>query len=202
MPEHKTTDPYRKLRLRQRRFVDEYLVDLNATQAAIRAGYSERTARFQAARLLTNANIQAAVTRRAEDRAARTEITADAVLKKVAEIAMTNLSSFVTWEGQKITLRKSEDIPEEQMSALQEIAETREGLRIKMADRMPALTLLFRHLRLLPLPGSREDPLHHDVTMKEADLDLSKLSDEQLVQLQDVVGTLVTAQELTAAGTQ
>ena len=88
------------------------------------------------------------------------------------------------------------------MSALQEIAETREGLRIKMADRMPALTLLFRHLRLLPLPGSREDPLHHEVTTKEADLDLTKLSDEELVNLRDLIGTLVVAQELITAGAQ
>lgn len=202
MPDRKTTDPYRALPLRRRRFVDEYLVDLNATQAAIRAGYSERTARSQGQRLLTNVDIQAALTKRIEDRAARTEVTADAVLKKVAEIAMTNLSAFVAWEKGEITLRPSAEIPAAQMSALQEIAETREGLRVKMADRMPALTLLFRHLRLLPLPGSREDPLHHEVTTKEADLDLTKLTDEQLTQLQDIVGAIVTAQELTTAGAQ
>lgn len=189
----------------QRRFVDEYLVDLNATQAAIRAGYSEHTAGSQGQRLLTNVEIQAAIGRRSQDRARRTEITADNVMRKVAEMAFANLDAFVTWEGgksNKIALRPASEISPGQMSALQEIAETREGLRVKMADRMPALTLLFRHLRLLPLPGSKDDPLHHDVTMKEADLDLTKLSDEQLLQVQDLIGALIAAQRLVAPSPQ
>ena len=191
-------DPVTPLRLtpRQARFVDEYLVDLNGSKAAIRAGYTPRTARFQAARLLTKDNIKAAITKRAEARSRRTEITLDSVLKKVAEMAFTNLDAFVAWTGEKIELRPSVDIPPEQMGALQEIAETREGLRIKMADRMPALKLLFLHLA--PLLGSKENPLHHDLTVKEAELDLSQLSDEQLRQFQVVLGALLDAQEITA----
>ena len=54
----------RKLTPKQQRFVDEYLVDLNATQAAIRAGYSKKTAKEQAARLLTKANVQAELQKR------------------------------------------------------------------------------------------------------------------------------------------
>lgn len=50
-----------KLTLKQERFVAEYLIDLNATQAAIHAGYSERTAKQQGSRLLTNADVSAAV---------------------------------------------------------------------------------------------------------------------------------------------
>lgn len=201
MPKRDPQAP-RRLPPHQRRFVDEYLVDLNATQAAIRAGYSEHTAGSQGQRLLKNVEIQAAITRRSLDRARRTEVTADSVLKKVAEMAFVNLDAFVMWEGGKIALRPSDEIPPEHMSALQEIAETPQGLRIKMADRMPALTLLFRHLRLLPLPGSREDPFHHNVTTKEADLDLSKLSDEELRQLQDLIGAVVAAQELTTRSPQ
>lgn len=68
------------------RFVDEYLIDLNGTQAAIRAGYSEKTANEQASRLLTNVSVQAQLQKRMTDREKRTEINADYVLKRLVEI--------------------------------------------------------------------------------------------------------------------
>ena len=57
-----------KMTAKQMRFCDEYLVDLNATQAAIRAGYSEKTARSQGQRLLTNVDIQKEIEKRKTDR--------------------------------------------------------------------------------------------------------------------------------------
>jgi hypothetical protein len=66
---------------RQRRFVDEYLVDLNATQAAIRAGYSTHTAEQQGPRLLGNAEIAQAVGAAQQARSERVQITQDDVLR-------------------------------------------------------------------------------------------------------------------------
>lgn len=74
-----------KLTPRQERFVQEYLIDLNATQAAIRAGYSENTARSIAAENLTKPNIQQAVTRGFQTRAERVEITQDYVLGRLVQ---------------------------------------------------------------------------------------------------------------------
>lgn len=76
----------RKLTPKQQRFVDEYLIDLNATQAAIRAGYSAKTARQIGERLLTNVDIQAALSARMKDREARTEITQDKVIADIEAI--------------------------------------------------------------------------------------------------------------------
>lgn len=76
---------------KQQRFVDEYLVDLNATQAAIRAGYSAKTAEVQGPRLLGNVRIAAAIRKRQEKRQERTEITQDFVLNGLrlnAEMAL------------------------------------------------------------------------------------------------------------------
>lgn len=67
----------------QSRFVDEYLIDLNATQAAIRAGYSEKTAAVIGSENLIKPNIAAEIQRRKQERQSRTEITADVVLKEV-----------------------------------------------------------------------------------------------------------------------
>jgi phage terminase small subunit len=63
-----------------KRFVSEYLIDLNATQAAIRAGYSENTAEVQGPRLLGNVRVQAAIAEATEQREKRTQITQDYVL--------------------------------------------------------------------------------------------------------------------------
>ena len=71
---------------KQQRFIDEYLVDLNATQAAIRAGYSPSTARQQGSRLLTHADIQTAVTERQEQRAERVQVSQDYVLESILEV--------------------------------------------------------------------------------------------------------------------
>ena len=72
---------------KQQRFVDEYLIDLNATQAAIRAGYSERTAGQQGDRLLKNVQVASAVQSSMDARSAKTEITAEYVLEGIKEIA-------------------------------------------------------------------------------------------------------------------
>jgi hypothetical protein len=71
---------------KQQRFVEEYLIDLNATQAATRAGYSAHTANEQGARLLANASIAAAVHDALAARSERTQINADWVLEKAAEL--------------------------------------------------------------------------------------------------------------------
>lgn len=72
---------------KQQRFVEEYLIDLNATQAAIRAGYSARTANEQGARLLANVSIREAITEAQAKRSERTAITADYVLEGIQEVA-------------------------------------------------------------------------------------------------------------------
>lgn len=72
---------------KQAAFVREYLVDLNATQAAIRAGYSPKTAKVQGSRLLTKADVAAAVETGRAQRAERVEVKADDVLRDITRIA-------------------------------------------------------------------------------------------------------------------
>ncbi len=79
--------PGRRLTPKQERFCSEYLIDFNATQAAIRAGYSPRTAKQQGSRLLTNADIADHQATLVRARTARTEITADRVLRDLRTVA-------------------------------------------------------------------------------------------------------------------
>ena len=77
----------KKLTPKQKAFVSEYLIDLNATQAAIRAGYSPKTANEQGARLLANVSIAQTIQKAMQDREQRTEITQDRVLQEYARLA-------------------------------------------------------------------------------------------------------------------
>ncbi len=76
-----------KLTTKQRRFVEEYLVDASATQAAVRAGYSERTAHVQGPRLLGNVRVAVAISEAQAERSKRVEVTADRVVEELARIA-------------------------------------------------------------------------------------------------------------------
>lgn len=84
---------------KQQTFVDEYLVDLNATQAAIRAGYSKKTARSQGERMLTNVDVAAAIQKGFQERSERTQITAEKVLLELAVIAFADLQQLADMGG-------------------------------------------------------------------------------------------------------
>jgi phage terminase small subunit len=88
-----------KLTPKQKQFVQEYLVDLNGAQAAIRAGYSKKTAKVQAARLLTNVNIQNRIAELMDKRSQRTDITADRVLRELAHIAFDDIKNYLSFQA-------------------------------------------------------------------------------------------------------
>jgi len=81
-----TEAPKRALTPKQYMFVQEYLIDLNATQAAIRAGYSAKTANEQASRLLANVGVAKYVQAAMDARARKTGITAEYVLQGITEV--------------------------------------------------------------------------------------------------------------------
>lgn len=94
-----TSDGVGKLRERQKRFIAEYLVDLNATQAAIRAGYSKDTAKEIGYENLTKPHIQEAIAEAQNKRIARTQITQDEVIRRLIEnvdISMGKKATVIT----------------------------------------------------------------------------------------------------------
>ena len=74
---------------KQQMFVDQYLVDLNGRQAAIRAGYSERSAEVQASRLMSIVEVQQAIQERMDKRSKEVSITSNKVLERIDRIAKT-----------------------------------------------------------------------------------------------------------------
>lgn len=163
------------LSAKQLRFVEEYLVDLNATQAAIRAGYSAATAKQQGSRLLTNDDVAAAIVAGRESRAERTSITADQVLQELARIGFADIRQVVNWRTGVLTsiedddgethlvhcndvaLVNSSDIPDEAAAAIAEVSQTKSGaLKVKLHGKLPALVKLGEHLGLFrPAPAEK-----------------------------------------------
>lgn len=83
---------------KQKRFCEEYIIDLNGTQAAIRAGYASNSANEQAARMLAKDSIQEYIQQLKADRSRRTEITADRVLQELAAVAFAKIDDFLKVE--------------------------------------------------------------------------------------------------------
>lgn len=147
---------------KQKRFVDEYLIDLNATQAAIRAGYSEKTANEQASRLLTNVNIQNYLSERRKAIQQRTEITQDRIMREYAKLGFADIRKAVKWsptlgnvdiDGNIVStngvqLVDSGDLDDDTAAAVAEIGQTAQGIKIKMHDKKGALDSMSRILGL------------------------------------------------------
>ena len=173
-----------KMTAKQQRFCDEYLIDLNATQAAIRAGYAEKRAAEQAYQLLQKTTVQEYIQKRKADRVQRTEITQDMVLRELANIAFSNAADYAAVVEKDVELTQengtvmklydqdgnpvryktvepvlTSDLTEDQKRALSVIKKGRDGFEVKPYDKVKALELLGKHL------GMWTDKLEVDADM-------------------------------------
>ena len=135
---------------KQKRFVDEYLVDLNATQAAIRAGYSEKTAYRIGAELLQKTSVSGHITKRMKDREKRTEITQDRVLKEIADIAFDDIRNYLRFytdeNGDVRTVIKDSDTIDNTKN-ISEVSCGKDGaFKFKLYCKDNALNMLGKHL--------------------------------------------------------
>jgi phage terminase small subunit len=135
---------------KQARFVEEYLIDLNATDAARRAGYSAKTAEQQGPRLLGNVGVAAAIQAAISARSARTQVTADRVVEELARLGFSDMREFAEWGAAGVKLRNSDTLPDDAARCVAEVSQTiTEGggsLKFKLHDKKGALELLGRHL--------------------------------------------------------
>lgn len=151
---------------KQKRFAEEYLVDLNATQAAIRAGYAEKTADVQGPRLLGNVRVQEEIQRAMAERSARTEITQDRVLQELAAIGFSRTTDFVkiTQDGY-VKLIPTDGLSDEQQRAVASIKEGKYGVERRLHDKLGALQLIGRHIGMFTGKESQHDEVEDDGLM-------------------------------------
>ena len=145
-----------KLTPKQSRFVDEYLVDLNATQAAIRAGYSERTAQMIGSENLSKPIISEKIALAQAERSKRTQVTSDRVVTELAKIGFSDLRRVFTAQGHIIDPADWDDDTAGAISSL-EVVHTHKPnkdndgpiehtYKIKAWDKNSALEKLGKHL--------------------------------------------------------
>lgn len=177
-----------KLTAKQQQFVREYLIDFNATQAAIRAGYSEKTAAQTAARLLRNVKVLAEIQRMGQKSAQKLEITRVSIMQELAAVGFARASDFVRVETtpatklgihpitgevinvpggycQTVLITDTADLPEDKAAALASIKQTANGIDVKLHDKVRALELLGKAVGMF---DNREAPSDADNNLFDA----------------------------------
>lgn len=151
---------------KQERFVAEYLVDLNATQAAIRAGYSPKTAQEQSSRLLSNVIIQKAVQDRRQQHQANTGLTVERVLTEAMRLAFFDIRKLTDAQGNPLPISELDDDTAAAIQGLElatersrdEDGEATVVRKYKVADKNAALERLFKHLGLFQKDNDQNNP--------------------------------------------
>ena len=154
---------------RQERFVDEYLIDMNASAAYRRAGYASKNPDVDAAKLLVKPSIQQAIAKRRDKLAEKAEITQEKVLTEYARIGFARLTDYIAWGGEAhesgckvsaeegvqivdkstlvATFTESSKLTPEQAAAISELSITKEGsVKLKLHDKRGALDSICKML--------------------------------------------------------
>jgi phage terminase small subunit len=156
-----------KLTPKRQRFIQEYLVDLNATQAAARAGYSEKTADRQGSRLLKNAEVAEAVKLAQESRSKATGITAERIVAELAKLGFANMEDYYYIDANGTPRLCLEAINRDDAAAIKElmVEESQVGdeavvvrkIRMKLHSKREALVDLGRHLGMFKEEAERPE---------------------------------------------
>ncbi len=144
---------------RQRMFVEEYLVDLNPGQAAIRAGYKSKYPSVCGGGLLLRPVIRDAVRKAMDERVKRTQVDADRVLREFARIAFADIRSFAEWDKNKgLTVKSLDQLSDDEAAAIAEVKDGPTGeKKIKLHDKRKALESIARHLGLYGKVADRSE---------------------------------------------
>ena len=149
-----------KAEARREIFIREYLKDLNATRSAIAAGYSEKGARVQGVRLLTNANVKQRIEEALAKKVDKLDISVDRVLGELSKMAFANMADYTKAQADGSAYVDLSNLTREQWAAIQEVQteEYVEGkgddarnvrkVRFKLADKRSSLELLGKYLKL------------------------------------------------------
>jgi len=157
-----------KLRPRQEAFVREYVLDFNATRAALAAGYSEKTARQMGSENLSKPYIQEAIKQRLQDKI----MTQEEALVRFAEQARTDMKDFLTIDDQgnaSVDFLKAQKL--NKLHLIKSITPTRYGTKVELIDPQAALRDVGKNLGMF-----KEQNINIEI-------DLTKLTDEQIERL-------------------
>jgi len=135
---------------KQLRFVEEYLIDLNASAAARRAGYSVRTADRIGPELLGKTCVSAAIAAGQKELSEKAGVRLETIITELKRIAFSDPRQVMSWGTDGVRLRDSKEIGAAAADAVAEVSETRTkdggSMKVKLHDKVAALKLLGEHL--------------------------------------------------------
>lgn len=184
---------------RRERFVQEYLIDLDAPAAAARAGYKTDVQRRYADWLARQPEVAAAIHEAQLERGRRCGIDAERVVRELFAIAFSDIRNLVSWRALKppkgdgadvtyeVRFKDSSELDDSSAAAIQKVRRTNlGGLQIRLHDKLAALALLARHLGMFtPKPGPRpQEPI---AQMRELVDGLAGLTPEVRAALREVI---------------
>lgn len=129
---------------RQQLFVLEYIKDFNATGAAIRAGFSKKTAQPIGSRLLSHVMVARAIAEKGAAKLNKLDVTTDRIIAEYAKLAFADIREVVDVTDQIIKIKDGESWPDHVAGAVAEVSETKEGLKVKLHSKTAALDALAR----------------------------------------------------------
>jgi phage terminase small subunit len=182
---------------KQKLFIKEYLVDLNATRAAIAAGYSEKGADVAGARLLGNVRVKEQIEQALTKVCAKLDITVEKVLGELAKLGFSNMQDYIVVTEEGFAYADLSKLTRDQAAAIQEITtdsyteRTGEGdeirvvkkCKFKLGDKRGSLELLGRYLKLFTDKVEVSGKLEHE----HRTFDPEKLTDAELAEAERLI---------------
>jgi len=158
----------KKLTPKQELFCQEYIKDRNATQAYLRAGYSNsKSAEVSAHKLLRNPKISERINELVNPHLKRLKVNQQAVLQELAIIGFSSIDDFVYVSENKLIFKDFGDIPKELKRAICQLKETKHGIEIKLHPKVSALDILAEYTKIIKHndPDEEERPIQVNIQM-------------------------------------
>lgn len=165
----------KKLTPKQELFCKEYVIDFNATQAAIRAGYKKKAAYKTASENLNKPHVAERIRELQGPVMKKPEITRERVLQELADIAFANTDDFFEGPG----VLKKDIMKSDKLGAIATFEPTMAGVKVKMNDKQKALEMLARHLGMFNADTSQKPETNQ--------YDFSKISSEKLRKIRELL---------------
>lgn len=173
----KPTNPFRKLTQKEQLFVEEYLKSFNATQSAIRAGYSETSSRAIGQENLTKHAVRWEINEVLSKRTKAANITQERVIQELRRIAFADLTHVTRWNESGVTPIPSDELQKQHSASISEVSEHvnahASSIKIKQHDKLKALELLGKFLSMwkdIPEPPTEavQGPTYPSMTRDQA----------------------------------
>jgi len=179
----------KKLTFKQKKFVKEYMVDLNAKGAAVRAGYSEKSAHVIGHDLLKHPLVRTKIQKELTRILKNVDAIKGVAVRTLLQQALGDIRDIVDWGNDRVTLKDSSELTREQANMIEEIEEKVNNggvssVKVKFASRQKALELLGKYLSFFTEKHEHTGTVEHD---HKHSLSVKDLTDEELETMRNIL---------------